>query len=133
MNRIPVFYDGVCEVCVHSMQLLRALDLLHRLEPVNFRSPAELAHWRDFGPQQAARAESELLILLPTGKWLGGFRAFRFMAWRLPLCWFVAPLLYLPGASLIGSKVYAWVAMNRYRLLGVHCGDSTCVSQKKDD
>lgn len=28
------------------------------------------------------------------------------------------PLLYIPGVPLLGEKLYAWVARNRYRLFG---------------
>jgi predicted DCC family thiol-disulfide oxidoreductase YuxK len=54
-----------------------------------------------------------------------GFAAFRWMAWRMPLTWGIAPLLYLPGTRWLGNKVYLWVARNRYNL--VPCKDGVCV------
>ncbi len=53
-----------------------------------------------------------------------GFGAFRWMAWRLPLLWLVAPLLYLPGVPYLGQRVYLWIAKRRYRL--VPCRDGVC-------
>jgi predicted DCC family thiol-disulfide oxidoreductase YuxK len=44
------------------------------------------------------------------------------MAWRLPLLWAVAPLLYLPGVPWLGQKVYLWVARNRFNLVPCHDG-----------
>jgi hypothetical protein len=62
--------------------------------------------------------------LLPRGsrRYYHGFTAFRWMAWRLPLCWCLAPLLYLPGMASLGQRVYRWVARNRFRLVPCHGG-----------
>ena len=53
-----------------------------------------------------------------------GYRAFRWIAWRLPLTWLVAPFLYLPGVPWLGNRVYRWVAKNRFNL--VPCDDGGC-------
>ena len=72
------------------------------------------------------RAEREMFVLTPGGKWLGGFRAFHWMAWRLPLLVIVAPLLYFPGVPPLGDRVYRWVSHNRFRLMGVSCDSDAC-------
>ncbi len=124
---VPVFYDGTCEACIRSVRALEVLDLLRRFSLVSFRSPTEVAAYREFGPEQARRAVGELLLRLPNGTWLGGFSAFRWIAWRLPLCWLAAPFLHLPGADIVGNRLYAWVSRNRYRFLGVHCAGTACL------
>ncbi|MCM8794745.1 MAG: DCC1-like thiol-disulfide oxidoreductase family protein [Candidatus Omnitrophica bacterium] len=123
---VPVFYDGSCEACVRTARLIGAVNILHRVTLVDFRSPQELEAQAGWGQEQAKRAESELLIRLSNEWWLGGFDAFRWMAWRLPLLWPIAPFLHLPGAIGLGRPVYAWIAKNRYRFLGVHCAGAAC-------
>jgi predicted DCC family thiol-disulfide oxidoreductase YuxK len=53
-----------------------------------------------------------------------GFSAFRWMAWRMPLTWALAPWLYLPGVLWLGNRVYLWVARHRYQL--VPCKEGVC-------
>jgi predicted DCC family thiol-disulfide oxidoreductase YuxK len=59
-----------------------------------------------------------------------GFAAFRWMAWRMPLTWLVAPFLYLPGMNWLGSRAYLWVARNRFKL--VPCKDGVCSLPQRD-
>ena len=60
-------------------------------------------------------------LLTPDGKRLyHGFGAFRWMAWRLPLCWPIAPLLYVPGVPWLGQRIYLWIARNRFHLVPCH-------------
>lgn len=68
-------------------------------------------------------------LLTPGGKdLLSGFQAFRWMAWRLPLLWPLAPFLYLPGMATLGQWVYLKIARNRYQL--VPCRDGVCTIQQ---
>ena len=53
----------------------------------------------------------------------------RWMAWRIPVLWWLAPLLYLPGVPWLGRKLYRWVAKNRYDL--VPCKDGVCALPKR--
>jgi predicted DCC family thiol-disulfide oxidoreductase YuxK len=50
------------------------------------------------------------------GRSYRGFYAFRLIARRIPLLWWMVPLLYLPGVAPIGVRTYALVARNRSRL-----------------
>ena len=61
----------------------------------------------------------EQMHVLPSdgGHLYGGYRAIRWLAWRLPMTWLVAPMLYLPGMTFIGQKIYLWVARNRFSRL----------------
>jgi hypothetical protein len=45
---------------------------------------------------------------------------------RLPLLWIVVPFLWLPGATIIGDRLYAWVASNRFNLVGGACTGNVC-------
>lgn len=65
-------------------------------------------------------------VLTPDGtRLLSGFAALRWLAWRLPLLWPLAPFLYLPGMATLGQRLYLWVARNRLRLVPCHGGVCT--------
>jgi predicted DCC family thiol-disulfide oxidoreductase YuxK len=118
--RARVLYDGDCPLCRKSVAILRRLDWLGRLDYVNAReikadSDAELVD---------APLFDEMHVLTPGGALHRGFRAFRWLAWRLPLCWPIAPLLYLPGVPGLGQRLYLWVARNRFHL--VPCQGGVC-------
>jgi hypothetical protein len=53
-----------------------------------------------------------------------GFKAFRWMAWRLPPLWLFAPFLYVPGIPALGQWAYLWIARHRYQI--VPCRDGVC-------
>ncbi len=109
------YYDGDCEFCVRSTHVILAMDFFKLLEPVDFRR---------FPPQnlgfESERAEKELLVRTPEGKWLGGYDAFRWISHRLPLTCLASWILYLPGIPFLGRRAYAWVANHR-----------TCLIQRK--
>ena len=46
----------------------------------------------------------------------GGFGAFAQLCCRLPLLWWLVPLVCLPGAGWVGSRIYRWVSTHRYLL-----------------
>jgi predicted DCC family thiol-disulfide oxidoreductase YuxK len=112
--KLKVYFDGECEFCRRSADVVRSLDVCGRFEWINFRkvSPSEVDH---------RRAEEEMLLRTSSGQWLGGFYAFRLMSWRMPLTMPIAPLLYLPGIAQAGPWAYRWVARNRFLFLGRAC------------
>jgi predicted DCC family thiol-disulfide oxidoreductase YuxK len=116
-----VLYDGQCALCLKSVAALRPLDWLHRLHLQNARDLESLPP-RD--PPLVPEQLLEQMHLLPPGgrKVYRGFEAFRWIAWRLPLLWPLAPFLYLPGMKSLGQRVYLWIARNRFRLVPCHGG-----------
>jgi predicted DCC family thiol-disulfide oxidoreductase YuxK len=116
-----VLYDGECPLCLKSVDLLRRFDWLKRLRFANVRKPNQVPPREP--PLEIKRLLDEMHLITPDGKRVyNGFGAFRWMAWRLPLfCW-LAPLLYLPGIPTLGQRIYLWVAKNRYRLVPCHNG-----------
>ena len=112
MSRAVILYDGQCGLCNASVRRLRALDWRGRLEYADARDPAVLARH----PQVDAVRSLERLQLVrsPGASPLEGFRAFRWIAGRVPLLWPMWPLLWLPGMTAIGSRIYDAVARNRF-------------------
>jgi hypothetical protein len=111
--------------------LLRRLDWLSALGYVDVRDPMQtlLLHV----PVPPERLIEEMHLLTPDGgEVLHGFRAFRWMAWRLPLLWFLVPFLYLPGMATVGQRAYLWVARHRFRLVPCHGGVCTLAAHRPD-
>src|SRR4051794_38156384 len=94
-KKAVVLYDGACPLCRKAVGLLRSLDWFNVLAFADARDPGQVP---DFPrPVEPKRLLEEMHLLTPGGGHVyHGFRAFRGMAWRLPLLWGLAPLLYLP-------------------------------------
>jgi predicted DCC family thiol-disulfide oxidoreductase YuxK len=117
--RAQVLYDGQCAFCRKSIELLRRLDWLGRLAYVDARDPSRLPPG---APLEPSRLLEEMHVLTPDRHVHHGFGALRWLAWRLPLLWPLAPLLYIPGVPALGQRLYLWVARNRFRLVPCHGG-----------
>lgn len=118
-----VLYDGDCPFCRRSVALLKRLDWLGRL---HFQSARDVEHLPPSEvPLDSKRLLDEMHVLTPDRRRAyAGYRAFRWIAWRLPLTVPVAPLLYIPGVPWVGNRAYLWVARNRMAL--VPCHDGVC-------
>jgi predicted DCC family thiol-disulfide oxidoreductase YuxK len=128
--KAQVLFDGDCAFCRKSVSLLGRLDWLKRLEFVDIRD-GDHPLLQDPQVAQAPLTE-QMHVRTPDGDRLHkGFDAFRWLAWRLPLLWLVAPLLYVPGIPALGQRLYLWVARNRFRLVPCHGG--VCTIQKHDN
>jgi predicted DCC family thiol-disulfide oxidoreductase YuxK len=118
-----VLYDGNCPLCQRSVRLLKRLDWLKKLHPQDCRDTSKLPLCQV--PLEPKRLLEEMHVVTPNRQRVyAGFAAFRWIAWRLPSTWLIAPFLYLPGARWLGNKIYLWIARNRYNL--VPCKDGVC-------
>jgi predicted DCC family thiol-disulfide oxidoreductase YuxK len=122
-DRAIVLYDGDCAFCRRSIRILRALDWFGRLA---FQSAREIDRLPATDPPLDPAKLIEEMHVVPAARdrARAGFSAFRWMAWRMPLTFPVAPFLYLPGVLWLGNRVYRWVARNRFNL--VPCHDGAC-------
>ncbi len=118
-----VLYDGMCALCQRGVRMLKGLDWLNRL---HFQDCRDKAHWPPSAvPLEMKRLLEEMHVVTPDRQRApAGYRAFQWMAWRLPLTLPFAPLMYIPGVTWLGNKIYLWVARNRYDL--VPCHDGAC-------
>ena len=108
---------------------LKRLDWLARLEYADARHPEEVL--ATGVPLEPGRLLEEMHLLTPgAGRVYHGFAAFRWIAWRLPPLWLLAPLLYLPGVPTLGQRIYLWIARNRFQLVPCHGGVCTLKSRK---
>ena len=123
MTKARVLYDGDCLFCCKSIGLLKNLDWLGKLAYVNVRDVTQPI-LRE--PPVAGAPLLEQMHVLPAGatSMYGGYRAIRWLAWRLPLTWIFAPLLYLPGMTWLGQELYLTVARNRFKI--IPCEHGVC-------
>ncbi|MBI4343053.1 MAG: DUF393 domain-containing protein [Candidatus Omnitrophica bacterium] len=113
-GRAMLLYDGRCGFCLESVRRLRILDLFGWVDPLDFHTQPDLARLNPVLTPE--RCRSEMLLLEPNGRLSGGFQAFARMTLRLPLLMWLAPLVHLPGANWVGTRVYRWIAAHRYLL-----------------
>ena len=100
-----------CGFCVRSIAWLLAFDgLLSRSTIRNFRTnPSPVV--------SDAQVEKALYLVLPDGRALPGFDAYRHVVPRVPGMWWMVPLFYVPLFSrLFGRPIYNWIAANRGRI-----------------
>jgi hypothetical protein len=77
---------------------------------------------RDFRTDPSPIVSDEQLIkalylVLPDGRALPGFEAYRYVVLRVPGLWWQVPFFYVPLLSrLFGHPIYNWIAANRSRL-----------------
>ena len=120
MRRAIVLFDGLCPLCQRASRLLTRLDGRGTLHFQDARDTANLPAADP--PLDPPRLLEEMHLVTPGGRVYAGYRAFRWLAWRLPVLWPVAPLLTLPGVPWLGNRLYLWVARRRYRLAPCHHG-----------
>jgi predicted DCC family thiol-disulfide oxidoreductase YuxK len=107
---MEMIYDGRCGFCVRSMAWFLAFDGLEQIRVRDFRTnPSPLV--------SDAQMEKALYLVLPDGRTLPGFEAYRHVVLRVPGLWWQFPFFYLPVFSrLIGHPIYNWIAANRGKL-----------------
>lgn len=113
-ERTVMLYDGRCGLCTTSRRLVRRLDWLGRIEYVDAQAADTVA--ARFPALDAAAILGAIHVITPAGRVFVGYEGVRALARELPLTMWLYPLLWLPGISWLGRRVYNGIAANRYRL-----------------
>ena len=124
-GKIQILYDGQCPLCNRTIRVLDFFDLFGRLEFLDFRR-LDLAEYNL--RQKLALTIQDLdreMYVISRGQAYTGYYGYRVLALALPAFWPLSPLLFLPGVSWVGERVYGYIARNRLAL--VPC-DSHCPS-----
>ena len=112
-ERLRLYYDGECNLCVKTVSVLSRMDLRKRVRWIAYQTlqepPAGL-EWRDL--------ERSVYLEGDDGRLHEGFYAFRALSMLLPPLLPIAPALWVPGVAKIGSAVYRLIARNRAKILG---------------
>jgi predicted DCC family thiol-disulfide oxidoreductase YuxK len=104
---IEVIYDGRSRHGLRSAAWLLSFDGLQQIALRDIRTvppPAEIA----------ARPDQAPWVVVPDGRTLAGFDAYRHIVPRVPGLWWLLPLFHVPVVSrLLGRPIYHWVAASR--------------------
>jgi predicted DCC family thiol-disulfide oxidoreductase YuxK len=116
IGEMEMIYDGRCGFCVRSMAAFLAFDGLEQIRIRDFRTnPSPVV--------SDAQVEKALYLVLPDGRALPGFEAYRYVVLRVPGLWWQIPFFYVPVFSrLFGHPIYNWIAANRGRLSSMTMG-----------
>lgn len=116
IGTLEMIYDGHCGFCKRSMAWFLAFDGLRQISVRDFRTNPSPA-------VSDAELEKALYLVLPDGRTLPGFEAYRYVVLRVPGLWWLVPLFYIPVVSrLFGRPIYNWVATHRGWLSSVRWG-----------
>jgi len=111
-KRSQLIYDGHCQFCRASVRKLEIMDLFGTLEPVDYQTIPDI---KGIHPDLTKSiAHSQLHLIEPDGTLYGGFSVFRRICFTHPMLYVTIPIVYFPGAGIIGPLVYRWIANNRY-------------------
>lgn len=117
---VNIIYDGDCGFCVRSLKVLSALDVRGLLRFHKSQNPETFVQ---FPALRGADVADAMYAVVAGELPQRGFFAFRRVMWSSPLLWLLLLLFYFPGASIVGPRLYAWVARNR-KLFG--CESNPC-------
>lgn len=121
---IVVLYDGICTLCRRSIFVVLLLDVLSRIQPVDFRDAKRKKTFaKEITETDLDRA---MHIKMPDGTTFKGFDAFRKLTWHLPALRLLTPFLYIPGVAPVGRIAYRAIAARRNR-----CAEGACVHVPK--
>ena len=111
---IDIVYDGQCGFCVRTLACLQRMARrnVFRLHDANDRE-AVLGR---FPMMVGADTDEAMFAITSDGGVFRGYFAFRRMLWESPWLFPLLVLFYAPGASLLGPRIYAWVARHRRNL-----------------
>jgi len=126
IKTVSIIYDGRCGFCVRALNIVRALDTLGKL---NFYDAHQPETFERFSVLRGADVDDAMYAVADSEPPYRGFFAFRRLLWTSPLMWALLPLFYFPGASILGPRVYSWVARNRSRF---GCGSEVCALPTTD-
>lgn len=122
-GRIQVLFDGHCPLCNRTVRALGFFDLFARLEFLDFRRLDLTEYNRSHGLALTMEDLDREMYVISRGQPYIGYYGYRVLALALPAFWLMSPLLYVPGVSWVGERVYGYIARNRLALL--HC-DTHC-------
>ena len=109
-----LIYDGDCGLCGRTVSIVRALDLMMKVETRD-----AISDWPDLASRFPALDQDacldEMHVISSRGEVFRGFRAYRALAWALPAGWLALPFAYLPGVPQVGDVLYRFVAARRSR------------------
>ena len=123
MAELTVLYDGTCSLCRASVARVRQFDARGRVEFLDYQEAGVQARFPQIDKEVALRW---MQAVDARGRIWSGADAWTRIGRLLPGWNLVAWVLMVPGIRWVSSKIYFWVARNRYRWNRAACADGTC-------
>jgi predicted DCC family thiol-disulfide oxidoreductase YuxK len=123
MPDLTVLYDGSCSLCRASVARVRPLDKRQRIEFLDLHDPSASQRFPQIDRELALRW---MQAVDARGRISSGVEAWARIGSLLPGWNLLAWILLVPGIRWFASKIYAWIARNRYRWNRSLCSDGTC-------
>ncbi len=118
-----VIYDGLCSFCHAQMQILSRLDLAGSLAFLSLHDERSDALLPGMTYEEKMRA---VAVVDSQGRRFFGAAAFRYLSRRLPLLWWLMPVMHIPFSLGLWEWLYQKVAAARYRFGRRECNGGTC-------
>jgi predicted DCC family thiol-disulfide oxidoreductase YuxK len=109
---LTLIYDRECELCYWSQGVVLRWDRPGRIRFLAFQDPGFTQAFPDYSLEEPPRA---MLFIDARGRMWEGFEAARQMLFHLPWGTPIAWVLYVPGIPWLATRLYEWIAKNRYR------------------
>lgn len=123
-NADVVIYDGECKFCTASVHKLNKADRGGRLSFISLHDPEVQSRWPEFTHDELMQY---VYLCTPDGRKFKGAEAFKYLSTKLPLLYWMAPALYLPGLMPLWQMCYRAFAKRRYRWGRIEsCENGTC-------
>lgn len=126
-GRWVCYYDGDCGLCVRTARWLSRIDFFSRISWTPYQSlaePPEGLTWADL--------DSAAYLVPGAGRLHRGYYAFRMLTLKLLPLMPLAPVLWFPGISRLGTRVYRWIAASRYHASGCRAASLEAESTPSD-
>lgn len=107
-NKPEIIYDGLSPICIRLMTVLSYFDWFKCFAYSNLEIEA-VSITQKYPSLSLDRCRHEMYLVLPNGSMKKGFLAFRKILKYLPPLWPLLAIVYLPGTSIIGSKIYRFL------------------------
>jgi len=106
-----VIYDEACGLCRGVAHQLDRLDCRGRLAFLPLQDPAVSVRYPTLS---RAELQKHVHVIDRHGKQRKGAAAVRYLSWRLPALWLLAPLLHVPGSMPLWNWLYRQIARRRH-------------------
>jgi predicted DCC family thiol-disulfide oxidoreductase YuxK len=123
MPDLTVLYDGSCSLCRASAERVHRFDTRHRVELLDLHQPSVAQRFPQVDREVAMRW---MQAVDSAGDVFNGVDAWAQIGRLLPGWSLFAWLLLVPGIHWLATKIYRWVARNRYRWNRQVCTDNSC-------
>lgn len=111
---ITALFDGYCVICQSTRRTIKALDWFNRVEFLDLHdAETVLARYPDLDYDELM---GEIHVVDEAGSLYAGYYGTRRMLKEVPLGFPLWLILQIPGMDWLGTRVYRFIARNRYRI-----------------